>query len=308
MGVNGIIVKGDNSPKTLTSTAGDDALVGTYAAEVFYSGLGDDDMYGAAGNDYFYADLGDDFIDGGSGTDTISFDFVNLTDAYERSTIGVSFDLTKGKQDLGYYGVKQVYNVENIEGTQVNDRLYGNEANNRLRGLAGNDRLDGRDGNDRLEGEAGNDTLVGGSGDDQLVGSSGSDKFFSGTGADVLSGYFENGLTDDGARDTFVYSSTSDSGTKSTTRDTIYGFFSGSDGDKIDLSGIDANGSKSGDGKFTFIGSNSFHSNSTSEVQVIATGNANEFVVNIDTDSDNKAEMRIVVYSTSALTASDFIL
>jgi Ca2+-binding RTX toxin-like protein len=55
----------------------------------------------------------------------------------------------------------------------------------------------------------------------------------------------------------FVYTSTKDSGTTTTTRDTITDF-KHTDGDKLDLSAIDANSKLSGDQAFTFIGTAAF--------------------------------------------------
>ena len=58
--------------------------------------------------------------------------------------------------------------LENLQGSNFNDRLTGNTAANVLRGMKGND---------VLRGDAGSDTLVGGTGADKLLGGAGKDTF-----------------------------------------------------------------------------------------------------------------------------------
>ncbi|MCU0526675.1 MAG: FG-GAP-like repeat-containing protein [Elainella sp. Prado103] len=73
-----------------------------------------------------------------------------------------------------------------VQGTQVKDKITGNDRNNRLSGnkgqdqligLGGNDTLTGGDGKDRLTGGDGNDKLSGGLASDQLTGGRGNDRF-----------------------------------------------------------------------------------------------------------------------------------
>lgn len=73
-----------------------------------------------------------------------------------------------------------------VQGTQVKDKITGSDRNNRLSGnkgqdqitgLEGNDILSGGDGKDRLTGGDGNDKLSGGLAADQLTGGEGSDRF-----------------------------------------------------------------------------------------------------------------------------------
>ncbi|MEM7556553.1 MAG: calcium-binding protein [Cyanobacteria bacterium P01_A01_bin.84] len=67
--------------------------------------------------------------------------------------------------------------IQNIAGTDDDDRLLGSqgkdiinglEGNDTIRGLGGNDILNGDDGNDNLKGGAGNDTIDGGEGIDRI--------------------------------------------------------------------------------------------------------------------------------------------
>jgi Ca2+-binding RTX toxin-like protein len=292
MSTPGIAVQTDGNETSWDGTAGDDSFEGSNIAESFYLGLGDDVLFASGGDDNIFADLGDDWFDGGEGRDTIYFDVVGgIGNSFSSPEYGVVFDLAKTTQDLGYWGTKTVFSVENVFGSGKNDKLFGNKYGNELTLQDGNDFADGRKGNDTIDGINGRDTIVGG------------------RGADVLAGYSSSApLSTDGARDIFRYLSIADSGVAAGTYDVIFGTFVGETGDKIDLKAIDANGSAAGNGTFVFIGAGKFHANSTGEVQVKATGNANEYMVKIDTDLDKGAEMSILVRSTTALDAGDFIL
>jgi serralysin len=291
MSTPGIAVQTNAVDYNWDGTAGDDSFEGSLLGEHFYLGLGDDRLFAAGGDDNIFADLGNDWFDGGEGRDTIFFDVVGGVDAFSFPEYGVVFDLAKTKQDLGYWGVKTVYSVENVQASDNNDKVYGNDIGNELILKSGNDYADGRKGRDSIDGGNGRDTIVGGHGRDVLAGNSSM-----AVGAD------------DNARDIFRYKAISDSGRTTDSRDVIWGHFDGPKGDKIDLKAIDANGSAAGNGTFAFIGGGKFHTNSTGEVQVKATNNANEYLVRIDTDTDNGFEMSILVHSFTALDAGDFIL
>ena len=130
------------------------------------------------------------------------------------------------------------YGNDYINGGNNNDTLYGDEGNDRLSGESGNDYLRGgwgwgsdNNGNDILDGGSGNDTLVGDNGNDTLLGQDGNDNLNGGLGQDYLAG----GL----GIDTFDFDFSSDSPSGGAI-DTIANF-KWSEGDKIDLSTIDAN-------------------------------------------------------------------
>jgi serralysin len=293
MGAPGIRVVGDGVVLSLYGSTGDDGISGSSIGEIIQSGIGDDTVFAGDGNDVVWADLGDDWLDGGAGVmDILNFGTINaLQTNAALSTVGVKFDLEQDNTyDLGYYGTKTIYGFEGLIGSSVGDTLFGDSKNNNLNGFYGDDVLYGRGGRDLIEGNFGTDRIYGGS------------------NGDTLCGDIHLETTDDGSRDIFIYSSLKDSGLGETTRDVIFGYFDGATGDKIDLSRLDANGSASGNGTFRFIGDDSFHTNSTGEVQVRATANANEYLVKIDTDTDSGSEMTLLVHSTSLLTASDFVL
>lgn len=151
----------------------------------------------------------------------------------------------------------------------------------------GHDLLNGKGGNDILSGGAGKDSLFGGAGDDSLDGGKGADVLHGGTGKDALVG-------GTGA-DTFVFKTAAEAN-----NDRILDF-SRAEGDKIDLSGIDANVRASGDQKFAFIGDKAF------------SGDAGELryakgVVYGDTNGDKIADFHFDISNDHALKAMDFIL
>ena len=174
-----------------------------------------------------------------------------------------------------------------------NDRFdLGNYAD-RAQGHGGNDVMYGNGGNDTLEGGAGNDLIIGGSGNDRIWGGSGIDRQAGGTGYDV-----------------FIFRSIAELGRTSTTTDVIADFTHGVD--RIDLSGIDAMQSVSGDQAFVFIGTRAISTSSRGEVsyqQYDRAGTANDMtLVRIDTDGDRDAEAVIRLTGLHTLSASDFIL
>ena len=137
------------------------------------------------------------------------------------------------------------------------------------------DMLTGTNKADKLNGLVGNDTFIGGLGADKLTG---------GLGADV-----------------FKYNSVADSTPKS--HDVITDF-KRAQGDKIDLSAIDANTSLMGNQEFTFIGSKTFSKNHPAELRF----DAKTHTLYGNTDNDSAAEFAIVLNGVKSLVVDDFIL
>jgi Ca2+-binding RTX toxin-like protein len=151
----------------------------------------------------------------------------------------------------------------------------GNKEANWIAGTDGANTLDGAAGNDTLLGHGGNDRLIGGAGSDMLTGGAGADRFIFASAADApLSG----------------------------SRDTIADF-SRAEGDRIDLSAIDANGSDAGSGAFKLV---SAFDGSHGALVVAAQGT--QWLVQGDIDGNRVADFAIFVTSTSALVAADFVL
>ena len=136
------------------------------------------------------------------------------------------------------------------------DTLTGTDANiDILLGLGGTDTLSGKDNDDTLFGGNSNDTLFGGAGDDYLSGGDGADLLNGGTGADVMRG--------GAGADSFIWLTAAES--KSTvggvtSYDTVTDF-SHAEGDKLDVSGIDANSNVVGDQAFTIYTDGLAHAN-----------------------------------------------
>lgn len=134
---------------------------------------------------------------------------------------------------------------DTLVGGRGNDFMYGYRGDDVLRGGAGDDSIQGHQGSDQLFGEDGRDTLYGGHNDDLLDGGAGNDALWAGTGADTQRG----GL----GADTFNFGRSVDSTTRTSAEvqavtldvddtagvDTILDF-NRSEGDRIDISRIDA--------------------------------------------------------------------
>jgi Ca2+-binding RTX toxin-like protein len=169
-----------------------------------------------------------------------------------------------------------------LNGTTGNDSLNGGGGNDSLNGQAGNDRLQGLAGNDSLAGLAGADSLDGGAGNDWLIGGAGRDVLTGGTGADL-----------------FRFTALADSAV-GTNRDVITDFTRG-EGDRIDLSWIDANTRFAGDQAFAFIGTASF-------TRVAGQLRFASGVLQADVNGDARADMEIAIQGVSTLLVADFIL
>lgn len=143
-----------------------------------------------------------------------------------------------------------------INGTSGNDRREGTLGGDVINLFRGDDFAFGRAGNDVIYGNEGNDTLHGQDGNDRLVGGVGYDELFGGNGNDVLvGGPGADRLTGGSGADRFVY--------QEIPRD-AYGLienildFSFGEGDRIDLSAIDARPDIAGDQAFRFVQGNAF--------------------------------------------------
>ena len=147
----------------------------------------------------------------------------------------------------------------------------------------------GGSGNDSLIGNAADNVLTGGDGNDTLVGNNGSDTLIGGNGADV-----------------FTFLSVLDSGIGSGKRDVITDF-NAIQGDKINVSVIDADTIKAGNNTFNFIGSLSF-SHTAGELRSYHDTISNSCVVQGDINGDGAADFEIQCIGISALNAQCFIL
>lgn len=189
-------------------------------------GEGDDTLFGGYLDDTLLGGAGDDVLSGGTGTDTAS---------YAGATAGVTVSLAaSGAQNTGGAGIDRLSGVENLIGSDFNDRLTGTNGQNVLDGGLGNDTINGGGGRDQVSyavatagvtvslraagaqdtGGAGSDRLSGiedltGSGfDDVLTGSGRANSILGGNGNDVIDGGGGNdSLYGGGNVDTLSYAS-----------------------------------------------------------------------------------------------------
>lgn len=314
--VNGVIenVRGSNGEdfiqggKGANILYGDNTAFGPGAADVIWGLGGNDRIYGGAGRDDIAGDDGKDtlfgnaggdkinggggvdLIEGGAGGDTLSGG-ASIGDAvsYASSSAGVIIRLTFGDTTTGQGGDARgdkINGFTDIYGSNFKDRLedtvagaVGTDFNkNRFFGGGGDDKLLLGGGNDTGKGGSGNDILVGGQGRDLLIGNSG--------------------------KDMFVFTAITDSTVDSAGRDVITDL-TRSQGDRVDLSAIDADTIGNGDQDFTFIGTNAF-SGDAGEIRIKAAGNG--FLVIGNVDDDKGADFAIFVDDVVSLKAIDFIL
>ena len=258
-GNDGLI--GGSGLSTLLGDAGNDTLEAFNSHSQVNGGSGDDLLV----LNFFIASTsgsGAAMLDGGSGHDrltltlslfagtplTFSFTGQNLVlpdgtrikgiEGVSLQAGGSSDNLTASNGILGA--------VENIlNGGGGNDILHASSNGAALDGAGGADRLIGGTGNDLLNGGYGldGDTLQGGAGNDTLIGAYGRDVERGGIGADhfILNAYYESGIT-------------------AATRDLVTDFKT-VEGDKIDLTAIDADttSTATGDQAFDYIGHALFH-------------------------------------------------
>ncbi|MFS0738101.1 calcium-binding protein [Sphingomonas sp. 1P06PA] len=255
-------ITGNASANTLRGADGDDTLIGLGGDDNLQGGAGNDTMIGGDGNDLYYVtDTGDVIVElAGGGTDTV--------------VASVSYTLSAEIENATLTGGDAI----DLGGNALGNRLFGNGAANVI---------DGGDGNDELYGLAGDDTLLGGAGDDLNRGGDGNDILDGGAGRDV----HEGGL----GADTFRLSSAADTGTTFDTADLIRDF-NRLDGDRIDLSLVDANVNSDGDQAFSFIGNAAF-SGTAGELRVEQSGGA-QFVMG-DTNGDSVADFLVTVIATT---------
>jgi Ca2+-binding RTX toxin-like protein len=244
-------------------------LVGTNFSDSLSGDAGDNWLYGGGGNDKLVGNGGNDVLIGGAGADVLSGGAGINAASYEASSAGVWIDLTNGK---GLYGDAQkdtLIQISDLIGSHFNDQIYG---------TGGSNFLYGGDGADRLYGNGGNDVLQGGAGADMLTG---------GAGADL-----------------FLYQSATEIGSNASNRDGITDF-NRAQGDRIDLSDIDANTVGAGNQAFTFIGAAGF----TGQAGQLRAFYEGHMVVEGDLNGDRVADISLVVGGpVTFLVASDFAL
>ena len=258
----------------------DNVIIGGSTSNRMSGGAGNDTLVGGAGNDVLDGGAGADRMVGGGGDDIYFVD--NPSDQVVEDPNGgtdtvfslISYTLPDNVENLTLIGGVKLDGI----GNALNNIMIGNTAANRLSGGAGDDTLDGGAGDDVLDGGDGNDTLIGGPGADTLTGGAGADRFV-----------FRAGDLDADPAKT----------------DTITDF-SRNDGDKIDLTALEASNTAKAPKGFTFIGNAAFGKHA-GELRVVTSGTLQ--VLYGDLDGDGVADFAINVSKGSGtLIASDFLL
>ena len=304
-------------------------LTGNSAANVLNGGTGSDTMTGGAGDDTYYADVTTDVIteSNGGGTDTVKSAVTWTLGSYlENLTLTGSSLINGTGNSLANY----------LTGNSAANKLDGGSGNDTLDGGAGTDTMIGGAGNDTYyvnvstdviteTSTGGTDTLMSsigytlgnylenltltgttsitGTGNalaNQITGNSGANTLSGGSGNDTLTGGAGRDVLTGGAgSDIFDFNALSESGLTATTRDVISDFVRGTD--KIDLSGIDANSSASGDQAFTALIGSSSSFTAAGQLKLVSG------VLYGNTDADSTAEFSIALTGITSLTLSNFI-
>ena len=266
--------------------AGDDILIDELGTNILNGGDGIDTAYFASATAPLSVDLAAGRATLGASTDTLA--------GIERVIGSGGHNDLRGdggaNRLAGYYSddfMDGRGGGDVLTGAGANDTLYGGGvltgagANDTLYGGGGNDTLDGGDGNDGLYGQAGDDGISGGGGDDQIVDTVDNNTISAGAGNDhVMGSGTVNGDTGDddlsgngttvlrgGAGHDHLhcgtgaqrvdYNATSEDDPSPQSplhlTEIIFGF-NGADGDRLDVSTIDANLTVAGNQAFTFVG------------------------------------------------------
>lgn len=141
---------GNGSANRIAGSNGDDLLEGLG---------GDDELSGGAGDDLLVGGRGADVLIGGAGSNTASY-----AGSAGAVRINLALNLVRGGDAAG----DVLTDIQNLIGTDGDDRLTGDSGANVLAGGAGLDLLIGGGGDDTLIGGAGADVLAGGAGRNTL--------------------------------------------------------------------------------------------------------------------------------------------
>jgi Ca2+-binding RTX toxin-like protein len=213
-----------------TGNALDNVISGNNGINVLDGGDGNDTLWGYGGNDTLIGGAGNDVLNGGTGADTMSGGIGN--DSYYVDNVGdaVTENAAEGT-DAVFSTISYTLGAEveklTLSGSSAISGT-GNALNNVITGNSAGNVLLGGDGNDKIDGAAGDDSITGGLGLDTMTGGTNSDMFV----------YTDIGESLVGSADLITdFTSTSGAGT---------------DDDKLDLSGIDADTGTAGDQAFTW--------------------------------------------------------
>jgi serralysin len=199
-----------------------------------------------------------------------------------------SFSGTPDSGDVGILSIVVTASDGSETASDTFNLVIGDAGGSDIVGTTGNDPdLSGTAASENIFGLAGKDTISAGDGDDVIVGGAGLDALWGESGAD-----------------TFAYNSVGESPWKNGKFDTIMDF-SRAEGDRIDLSAIDANTGRNNHQDFKFVGKSSHLSDRGELDYWIEKGSTYIYGY---TDADKNPEFFLVIDGAVNLKASDFIL
>jgi Ca2+-binding RTX toxin-like protein len=252
---------------------GVDTLDGGVGADQLNGGDGNDSLSGGDGNDVLTGGLGADAMTGGLGDDSFYVDD-SADAAVEASGQGTDVVRTTATFTLGA-------NIENLIQDGVgNIDAVGNSLVNSITGNSGANSLDGQAGDDILKGMNGNDILTGGTGADILVGGAGADSFVIRQESVAQSHLGAFTLEIDTVNDLTL-----------------------AQGDKLDLSAIDADSSTGADDAFHLVGGFTHHAG---EMTLSFGGGIT--TLQLDVDGDGVADYRMKISGDVHLDSGGWLL
>lgn len=294
-GGNGIdTLLGGAGADILNGDAGDDILDGGSERDQLYGGDGNDSLTGGSGIDWLYGGIGNDSLSGGTEADTLSGgdgvdtlsggdgnDILNGDAGADAMTGGAGDDIfyvddagdtvveASGEgTDLVHASVSFTLgaNVERLVLDGSGDIAgTGNSLGNVIEGNSGANTLDGGAGDDLLRAGLGADTLTGGTGNDIMTGGTGADTFVITDASIHLSGSGGGALELDSIND-----------------------LSQVEGDRLDLSAIDADTVTAGDQAFHLVGGFTHHAGEMALTYVFGVT-----LLQLDVDGDGHADYQM---------------
>lgn len=244
-------------------------------------------LTGGVGNDVTFANIEEVYYTGAQGDDRVTVEAATGLGANRFLTLDGSegldtFEFHSGSRDGLFFAVSATGFVNSSEMVLSGFERY------RLFLGAGDDYIELGDRDDLVSGGRGGDFLSAGDGDDVLIGGRGSDTLIGGHGADTY-------------RYTKLAELTSGA-------DSIVNF-EGANGDRIDLSKVDADASLAGKQHFTFVGGDAFTGAGGSAYELrIAEQNGTYSVIAGDVNHDGVADFHFTVGTDQPVTAADFVL
>jgi Ca2+-binding RTX toxin-like protein len=262
---------------------------GTAGADVIFATDASEEIKGFAGNDRLYAGGGNDRIDGGTGADQMSGgagnDIYIVDDLGDRVSENIGGGVDEVISSVSFTLTTDVDNLTLVGGSAVNGT--GNALANQLVGNGFSNVLIGNQGADTIDGNGGNDTLNGGLQADRLMGGSGAD--------------------------TFVYNDQVESSVARGSIDVIYDF-SATEGDRIDLTSIDASTKLAGNQDFVIVDEltgtagqmtiKSYGPMTMSYENGAAAATSYGYIIEGDTNGDSVSDFTLLVNSATALTVA----